>query len=217
MAEAAPTGPAEFTVENYTELAKIRKRIRKVNDITIPLRRGVGIDQVVTGLVVLILLAILYGAIFSPLIAITHIEVSWAAYLIYFLAPTFLAAQKVSAPMKYGKTIPGTIISRLRRWLDDPVHRRGFPLPHRPTRARRMHYQREWQPKTPYAASTNARSGATDGQYFYEAEADLDSWIATHSVEHEQAAVEAAQQKKLDRAQRQTARLTHSDYGIDLD
>jgi hypothetical protein len=159
---------------SYSTFFKIRKRIRKVQDIKLPFRRGVGVEQFVTFFLVLIVLAILYGALFAPLFALTGIHLNWQMYLLYFLAPSMLAAVRVGKPMKSGKTIPGTVRSWLRKTLDDPVHRRGVPMRRRPVTGLCAHYLRVWRahPRLgPYLPR-----GATYGDSG-QGGVDLDAWL----------------------------------------
>jgi hypothetical protein len=130
---------------SYSNFFKIRKRMRKIQDITLPFRRGLGIEQFVTFILALLGLLLIYGTIIAPLFALTDASPGWRFYLLYFLVPSVLLAMRVGKPMKSGKSIPGTVRSWLRKLLDDPVHRRGVPLRRRPSTAPRIHFLRTWQ------------------------------------------------------------------------
>ncbi|MEV0133894.1 TcpE family conjugal transfer membrane protein [Dactylosporangium sp. NPDC050688] len=171
---------------SYSNFFKIRKRIRKVQDISLPMRRGLGVEQFVTFFLVVIALLVFYGTVLAPLFVLTGVRPGWRFYLLYFLVPAVLLAIRVGKPMKSGKSIPGSVRSLLRKVLDDPVHRRGVPLRHRPAAGSRMHYLRIWQahptlrPHLP-PGSTYDTDPPPGGQ-----RVDLDTWL--ESVVTERAA-----------------------------
>ena len=99
---------------SYTNFFKIRKRIRRIQDIPLPFKRGLGADQFVTFLAVLAVLAILFFVILNPIIMFTGVQLEWTLFLVYFLVPPVLAAQKIGNPMPNGKSIPGAFTSSMR-------------------------------------------------------------------------------------------------------
>ena len=162
---------------SYSNFFKIRKRMRKVQDITLPFRRGLGVEQFVTFLLALLALLFIYGTLLAPLFALTDVSPGWRFYLLYFLGPSVLLGMRVGKPMKSGKSIPGTVRSWLRKTLDDPVHRRGVPLRRRPVSGPRIHYLRTWQAHPmlrthlPPSSTYDADPPAT------RAPVDLDGWL----------------------------------------
>ena len=149
---------------SYDSLFSIRKRIRKINDLTIPLRQGLTTSQIGTGLVVFVVQIILFGMFIRPLFDLFGASVPWQLLALWLLGPPVLAAQNIIKPMPYGKSIPGTVQSLLRAWLDDPIHRRGLPIatPKQPYETKVAHYQREWVPFEEYVADEEGEAPITD-------------------------------------------------------
>lgn len=133
---------------SYDSLFGIRKRVRKINDLQLPTRRGVGVDQLGIGVLVFIIFVILYGLVVVPLTELLGIGRDVRFLLAWLFIPPFLAGQQIAKPMPHGKSIGGTISSWLRFHLDDPVHRRGVPVPRskRAPEVPTLHYQRIWVP-----------------------------------------------------------------------
>lgn len=217
MADEAVQAATQITVENYTSVAKIRKRIRSINDVAIPLKRGLGEDQLVAILLTLALLGIIYGLVLAPIITLFHLKLTWAFFAIYLIAPCFFTAQKIGTPMKSGKTISGTMTSFARSLLDDPVHRRGVPQPRKAVTGRRLHYQREWLATDKAQAVAPLASGEGDERYHYEDVSFLDRWMAEHSVQHEEKREAEAQEKRLSKAARQSALHNSTDQTVHFD
>ncbi|GAB3856426.1 hypothetical protein ACFPIJ_58680 [Dactylosporangium cerinum] len=176
---------------SYSNFFKIRKRMRKVQDISLPFRRGLGVEQFVTFLLALVVLLFLYGTLIAPLFALTGVSPGWRFYLLYFLGPSVLLGMRVGKPMKSGKSIPGTVRSWLRKVLDDPVHRRGVPLRRRPITGPRIHFLRTWQahpalrPHLPPSSTYDADPPPVGRRV------DLDAWLG-HVITERAAAVPRA-------------------------
>jgi len=162
---------------SYSNFFKIRKRMRKIQDITLPFRRGLGVEQFVTFFLALLGLLFIYGTLLAPVFALTDFSPGWRFYVVYFIAPSVLLGMRVGKPMRSGKSIPGTVRSWLRKTLDDPVHRRGVPLPRRPIVGPRIHYLRTWQahpmlrPHLPPSSTYDADPPSTQHPV------DLDDWL----------------------------------------
>lgn len=132
---------------SYDTLFSIRKRIRKINDLVIPFRKGLTHSQIGTGLAVFVIQIITFGMLVVPFIGLFGgANAPWQLTATWILVPPVLAAQNIVKPMPHGKSIPGTVQSLLRFLLDDPIHRRGLPIatPKQPYREKVVHYQREW-------------------------------------------------------------------------
>ena len=213
----APAVQQDIVVENFTDVSKISKRVRKVNDIVIPLRRGLGQDQIIAGFFALILTAIVFFSLVRPILSLFSFSPSWAFYVAFFLLPVILVGQKVGAPMPNGKTISGFVTSLVRFYVDDPVHRRGVPQAKAPTRGRRLHYAREWVPSDGYAPSAAVSTSAADSEFTYTGRADLQTWMAERSVAHREAQVVQEKAKKASRMEQQTSRLTATDTSVTFD
>lgn len=135
-----------LVANSYDALFLIRKRIRKINDITLPSRTGLATNQIGVGILVFIIATITYGFIGIPLMGLLGIQPTWWITASWLLGPTVLAAQRIAKPMADGKSIGGTFSSWFRYHLDDRVHRRGVPIPRpkQPDDMPVLHYQREW-------------------------------------------------------------------------
>ncbi|BDZ52433.1 hypothetical protein GCM10025867_46740 (plasmid) [Frondihabitans sucicola] len=217
MADESAQAATQITVENYTAVSKIRKRIRSIGDMAVPLKRGLGEDQLVAILGTLALLGIIYGLVLAPIVHLLHITLTWAAFAVYLIVPTFLAAQKIGTPMKSAKTVSGTVSSLLRSLLDDPVHRRGVPQARKTVTGRRLHYQRQWVSADITEPVDSLATGAGDENYHYENVSFLDRWMAEHSVQHEEQRAAEVEEKKLDRAARQTMLHNSTDQTVTFD
>lgn len=160
---------------SYSTFFKVRKRMRKIQDLQLPFRRGVGIEQVMTFLLVLVLLLIIYATFLMSLFSVLGWSPPWQFYVLYFFGPPLLAGSRIGRPMKSGKTIFGTVRSYLRKLLDDPVHRRGMPLRNRPQTRLTAHFMRVWQADPTF--ERYLPSGATYQDRPTSHQVDLDDWI----------------------------------------
>ena len=131
---------------SYDNLFSIRKRIRKINDIQIPLRSGLTTTQIGIGLLAFIFQVITLGLFVIPIFNFFTDGPPWHFVVLWVFGPPVLAAQNIVKPMPFGKSIPGTVTSLLRSVLDDRTHRRGMPIPpkRQPEDLAVAHYQREW-------------------------------------------------------------------------
>lgn len=180
MADGDDLEERGLIAHSYSSFFKIRKRMRKVQDITLPFRRGVGVEQFFTFFLVLIVLVIVHFTLLSPLFSLLGWDLNWQFYLVFFLGPAFLAASRAGKPMKSGKTIPGSVRSWLRKLLDDPVHRRGVPQRRRPVVGRRLHFMRPWQAHPDLAPYLPPGAALPTGPV---AGVDLDEWLGQALVE----------------------------------
>lgn len=166
---------------SYDSLFSVRKRLRKINDLTLPTRRGLGTSQIGAFMVVFIFSVITYGLFLVPALGLLHIDRDPRILLAWVLIPSFLVAQRIAKPMEFGKTIPGTINSFLRFHLDDPLHRRGLPVPTPtlPPEHRAIHYQRTWEMAAPYAAIEPSETDWSDlvTEHRLAGEAALEPWL----------------------------------------
>lgn len=174
---------------SYNALFAIRKRLRKINDITIPIKRGLATNQIGVFFGALFLSAIVFGILIAPLLRVLNAPRPWWLTLLCLFGPPVLAAQQVAKPMAYGKSIAGSFRSMARYHLDDRVHRRGLPVERDPLPkdTRVVHWQREWQMATPLADArtelralsdplTETRLAAPGG-----VAVDLQAWMDTES------------------------------------
>jgi hypothetical protein len=172
---------------SYTNFFKIKKRMRRIQDIVIPLREGISVEQFLTFFGALAVMGTLYGLFVAPLVAIFGIDLGWQFLLFWYLLPAVLASQRISKPMPHSKTISGALSSWVRNKLDDPVHRRGTPLAKRPRTGKVMHFQREFTLHPQFAgdALTPAPGAASDEGFSYKGQTlDLEDWMASRSSEN---------------------------------
>lgn len=192
-----------LVAQSYTGFFRIRKRIRKIQDIVVPLREGLGVDQLAMFLLAVLVMGILYGLFVSPIVNIFEIKLTVPFFLLWFIVPGFFAAQRISKPMPHGKTIPGYVFSKIRKLLDDPVHRRGIPLAKAPRRGKAFHFQREFvvHPKFAADALTPAPNAADDSDRFYYGEpVMIEEFMASRSATHsERANMEYLASRQIER------------------
>lgn len=190
MAEAKQAEDLEaegLIAYSYTNVFKIKKRMRRIQDIVIPLREGISVEQFMTFFGALAVMGILYGIFVSPIVTILHAELGWQFFLFWYLAPAVLASQRISKPMPNSKTIPGALGSWMRSKLDDPVHRRGVPLPRRPREGKSMHFQREFTLHPQFAGEALAPlpNPVSDEGLTYKGDIiDLEDWMASRTGEN---------------------------------
>ena len=195
---------------SYDSLFSIRKRIRKINDLVIPFRQGLTTAQIGTGFGVFVLQIITFGMLVVPVIGLFGERPPWQLTILWLFGPPILAAQNIVKPMPYGKSIPGTVQSMLRFYLDDPVHRRGLPIatPKQPYEETVAHYQREWvgfeeyvgdEPwEAPISDRTTEERISFCNHSLGEEEIDFQKWWDDKAVEHLQAEQDAKAVKQED-------------------
>lgn len=181
---------------SYTNFFKIKKRMRRIQDIVIPLREGISVEQFLTFFGTLAVMGALYGLFIAPLVAIFGMDLGWQFFLFWYLLPAVLASQRISKPMPHSKTISGALGSWVRNKLDDPVHRRGTPLAKRPREGKAMHYQREFTLHPQFAGDALipvAGSASDEGLVYKGQTLDLEDWMASRSGENLERHMMAAQ------------------------
>lgn len=180
---------------SYDALFSIRKRIRSVSDLQIPLRGGVTNAQIGISLVTLIFQVLTLGLILAPTLHLLRIDAPWWLPVLWLFGPVVFMAQRIVKPMPYGKGIPDTVISWVRYLLDDPVHRRGKPVsrPQQPADISVAHYEREWVMFDDYAdvESNPAEAPVSDEateRRFKPAPANFSDWWTGRAVANAQEA-----------------------------
>lgn len=144
---------------SYDHLWAIRRRVRKIGDLVIPLRGGLTYAQLGTGFATLVVMFFLYAITGLPLSTALHLSPTGTLVLmaLYLVVPPVLVAQRMVAPMPNGKTLGGFIRSISRYYFDDKVYRRGRPIDtpktHRPGRQR--HDLVVWEPGEQFAEEFN--------------------------------------------------------------
>lgn len=195
---------------SYDALFAVRKKVRKINDLSLPTREGITVNQIGVALVMFLVSSILLGFIIQPLFRLLHIQMTWWLLLLFLFGPSVLAAQRVTKPMAYGKSITGTLTSLMRYWLDDPVHRRGLPIktPARPWNVPILHYQREWVMAEAYAPYVQGEGDYSDEETEYRMTKtppiELQGWYDNAAIEHikaERAVRESDKEENLSQVQ----------------
>lgn len=194
---------------SYDALFAIRKKIRKIQDITIPLRNGITNAQIGTAMGVFLIQCITLGLFINPLFAIFGATPHWFFIVLWIIGAPILAAQKIVKQMPAGKTIPGTLKSISRYFLDDPIHRRGMPIdtPAQPYDLSVPHFQREWTPfeeqvqNEPWEADitdtfTEGRMQKARSFFADQPETDFQQWWDGKAEEHLKQEYEALNVRK---------------------
>lgn len=197
MSQAEDLEAKGLIAHSYDALFSIRKRIRKINDLAIPVRRGLGTDQIGVFVLLFVVCVILYGLVLAPAMTLLGIQKTpWFLFL-WLIGPPALAAQQITKPLKYGKSIAGTINSKMRFYLDDRIHRRGLPVPPHdaPVNIPVAHYERSWVAGEDLAAVKPGEVDWTDHiteNRMAGAPVNLETWMDTRQAENRAAEIVAA-------------------------
>lgn len=180
---------AGLIVHSYDSLFAIRKRIRKISDIVIPIKGGLGTNQLGVGVVTFIVMVVIYGLVLVPAMSLMGIEPHILVAIAVLLGPPILVGQRIAKPMPHGKSIPSSVTSFLRRYLDDPIHRRGNPIttPKQPADMAVLHYHREWQMFPDFAMYAPGELDVTDDDTesrFVGERVNLQDWYDEMALTH---------------------------------
>lgn len=151
--------------ECYDSVFSIRQRLRKINDIPIPVKQGVTLPQIGVFFSGIIATFLVFVLILRPLSALLGFSWHWLLVVGFIFGLPVMAAQRVIKPMRYGKSITSTLTSKWRDLTDDPVHARGKPIKARPEEGvdgPTLVYWRRWVPADEVAEpeETDARAEA---------------------------------------------------------
>lgn len=176
---------------SYDSFFAIDKRVRKIQDLHIPTRAGVSVNQIITFFIVLVLSFMFQVLILGQIMSLMGIPGHWLLFLAVVFGPPFLCAWRVTKPMPSDKSIPGTVQSLLMYFLDDPVHRRGRPVKTntRPRDEFVQHYLRDWTVNQEFSAEVPGEGDWTDDEtenLFTRASGhvDLQEWMDRKAIEH---------------------------------
>lgn len=135
----------ENTAFSYTSAFEIRQVMYRIQDIDLPFKRGLRVEQFLAFVAGFLLNAALINIIVYPLLRLLGGGFPWTFHALIWLAlPIFLAVQ-IGRPMPNHKSIAGTTMSFLRYHLDDRWHRRGMPQAKAPTSTELQgNYLRVW-------------------------------------------------------------------------
>lgn len=132
MADEANRGGEEsgaYKAYSYSGAFQIRKVMYRVQDVDLPFRRGLRVEQFLVFLLVVFISFVAYQLLISPVLSLIGIPENFMLAALIVLGPATMASVRVGQPMPHNKTIPGTIMSFLSYHLDDEWHRRGMPVP----------------------------------------------------------------------------------------
>ena len=182
---------------SYDSFFAIDKRVRKIQDMPVPTRAGLTVPQIGTFFIVLFISFFLYVFGLGQLLSLLGISLGWMGLVFFVFGPPILCSWRVTRPMPHGKSIPGTVQSYFRYYLDDEVHRRGRPVPpeKRPLDEPVQHYLRYCVVAEEFAAEVPVEGDWTDPHtemLFARAvdSPDLQSWMDAKAVAHFEAASE---------------------------
>lgn len=149
---------------SYDSFFAIDKRVRKIQDLHIPTRAGLTVPQIMTFFFVLVISFLLYVLVIGQILSLLGISLGWMGLLVFVLGPPILCSWRVTKPMPHGKSIPGTVQSYVKYYMDDEVHRRGrpVPLPKQPDDQFVQHYMRDWTVNREFAAEFPGEGDWTD-------------------------------------------------------
>lgn len=176
---------------SYDSFFAIDKRVRKVQDLYVPTRSGLSVNQIVTFFIVLVASFLFQVLILGQIMNLLGIPGHWLFFLLVVFGPPVLCAWRVTKPMPSNKSIPGTVQSLLMYYLDDPLHRRGCPVKEsaRPRDQFIQHYQRDWTVNQEFAAEVPGEGDWTDDateNLFTRASGhvNLQEWMDRKAIEH---------------------------------
>lgn len=207
---------------SYDSFFAIDKRVRKIQDLYVPTRSGLSVNQIITFFIVLFVSFLFQVLILGQIMNLLGIPGHWLLFLLVVFGPPVLCAWRVTKPMPSNKSIPGTVQSLLMYYLDDPVHRRGRPvkdLP-RPREEFVQHYQRDWTVNQEFAAEVPGEGDWTDDDtenLFNRASGhvNLQEWMDRKAIEHfeaEAAAKHSTTSKEITVHDRRGAAATVTEF-----
>lgn len=179
-----------LVAHSYDALFSIRKRIRKINDLEIPLRGGVSTQQIGVVIVTFIVALMLFGFVISPIIRLLHIDLHPLITFGFIFGLPILAAQRAGTPMPYQKSINGSLASAMRYYLDDPIHRRGVPIktPRRSDEVQTLHFARTWVMADNFApyvpGEADLSDPVTESRLRENPAEDLQGWYDARARQH---------------------------------
>lgn len=185
---------------SYDSFFAIDKRVRKVQDLHVPTRSGLSVNQIATFGVVFIASFLFQVLILGQIMSLLGIPGHWLLFWTVVLGPPLLCAWRVTKPMPSAKSIPGTVRSVLTYYLDDPVHRRGRPVKDskRPQDAFVQHYLRDWTVSQEFADEVPGEGDWTDDEtenlFARSSEhVNLQDWMDRKAIDHFEAERNAQQ------------------------
>lgn len=207
---------------SYDSFFAIDKRVRKVQDLYVPTRAGLSVNQIITFFIVLFFSFLFQVLIVGQVMSLLGIPGHWLLFVTVVFGPPILLAWRVTKPMPSDKSIPGTVQSLLMYFLDDPVHRRGRPVKGnaRPLMEFVQHYQRDWTVNQEFAAEVPGEGDWTDDEtenLFNRASGhvNLQEWMDRKAIEHyeaESAAKRSTTSKEITVHDRRGAAATVTEF-----
>lgn len=151
---------------SYDSFFAIDKRVRKIQDLYVPTRQGLSVNQIVTFFLVLFFSFLFQVLILGQVMSLLGIPGHWLLFVTVVFGPPILCAWRVTKPMPSDKSIPGTVQSLFMYLLDDPVHRRGRPVKSdpRPQGEFVQHYLRDWTVSQEFTAEVPGEGDWTDDE-----------------------------------------------------
>jgi hypothetical protein len=138
LTESQQAEDEAYVIRDYTEAFVVRKTIRRLGRVHIPLREGLLVSDVKVFGTTLIIWLFVFGLVINSLVTAVGTvlglgRLSGIPYLLVLLTPPLVATFASRTPVRHRMTITGLVRTGVRQLLDDPVHRRGVPVRPDPT------------------------------------------------------------------------------------
>lgn len=136
---------------SYTQAFNIRKVMYRIQDVDLPFKRGIRVEQFVTFIVVFFLTFAVMNILVNPILLAIGLALPWTFQALFYLAPPIAASIRIGKPMPHNKSIGGTMMSWIRSGLDDEWDARGMPVGKAPDTGVQGNYLRTWTVDPAYA------------------------------------------------------------------
>lgn len=130
--------------ESYTQAFKIRQVMYRIQDVDLPFKRGIRVEQFLMFLGGLVVMFILTNLLIYPLMNLIGLTMPITFHMVLWLALPIFLSVRIGKPMPHHKTVSGMAMSFLRYNLDDRWHCRGLPLKKAPSTGLEGNYLRTW-------------------------------------------------------------------------
>lgn len=137
--------------ESFTQAFNIRKVMYRIQDVDLPFKRGIRVEQFLMFLGAFVVTFIVNNLLIYPIFRLIGLSLPVTFHLILWLVFPIFMAVRIGKPMPHQKTITGMASSFIRYSLDDRWHCRGLPMRAAPTTGLEGNYLRTWTVDPAYA------------------------------------------------------------------